>query len=445
MQKDGTKRLKTTGNEFVEDLDEWIETQTSQGNRQISVESVCKNFTGLGGPNDKNYGLSRRMIDIYLLCLVREGKLRIVLSGKGAATAEYIDYTNVADLTFNAALLNSMTKVQRLKAPEGWPVLAPYAAILLDDESLKSIQKDGDIAAALDRLRKWREQRNPEVVALIERLDALMSDIGKTNPVTDCLQSWKAFVSAKIDDTEAISHLLNALDKSFGYTCYAQQEAKMMELDDLATRKKTWQKAEAFGRHDQKIRAAHRYAQLQVKKEGPVGELKEKLRSLGKKLENVNDLMDSEAKLQSQLLDQLDSVQTTYKTRYLQAFDEATGKCEQSRSEIENLTDSRPFRAVAELAKLDALASVDVDQLREEVLAHKDGLFQSSLDRNAVERALKDRPQPEGCSLPVDDAHQLVTEAEEAVERARRVVRSSLVNLASLLRQPALRTLLEQG
>jgi len=28
-------------------------------------------------------------------------------------------------------------------------------------------------------------------------------------------------LSAKIDDTEAISHLLNALDTSFGYTCYA--------------------------------------------------------------------------------------------------------------------------------------------------------------------------------------------------------------------------------
>ena len=226
MKKDGTKQLNTKGNEFVQDLDEWIETQTSQGNRQISVETVCKNFTGLGGPNDKNYGLSRRMIDIYLLCLVREGKLRILLSGKGAATTEYIDYTNIADLTFNAALLNSMTKVQRLKAPEGWPVLAPYAAILLDDESLKTIQKDGDIATALDRLRKWREQRKPEVEALIERLDALMGDIGQPNPVADCLSSWKAFLSAKIDDTEAISHLLNALDTSFGYTCYAQQEVQ---------------------------------------------------------------------------------------------------------------------------------------------------------------------------------------------------------------------------
>ena len=367
------------------------------------------------------------------------------MSGKGAATTEYIDYTNIADLTFNAALLNSMTKVRRLEAPEGWPVLAPYATILLDDESLETIQKDGDIAAALDRLRKWREQRKPEIVTLIERLDALMADIGQPNPVADSLSSWKVFLSAKIDDTNAISHLLNALDMSFGYTCYARQEATTTELDDLATRKKSWEKAEAFCRHDQKIRAAHRYSQLQVKKDGPIGELKDKLRSLGKKLENVSVLMESEAKLQSQLLDLLESVQGTYKIRYLQAFDEVTGKCEQVRSEIDNLPDSGAFQAIAELVKIEALAIADVATLRDEMNASKDGLFQSSLDRNAVERALKERPRPEGCSLRVDDAHRLVAEAEEAVERARKVVRSSLVNLASLLRQPALRSLLEQG
>src|SRR5208282_1479538 len=112
------------------------------------------------------------------------------------------------------------------------------------------------------------------------------------NPVADSLASWLKFFSAKIDDAEAISHLLNALDTSFGYSCYADQEAKAVELDDLATRKKTWEKADAFCSHDQKIRAAHRYSQLKVKKDGPVGELKDKLRGLGKKLENVSILME---------------------------------------------------------------------------------------------------------------------------------------------------------
>jgi hypothetical protein len=444
MKKDGTKQLNTKGNEFVEDLDEWIETQTNQGNQRISLETVCKNFTGLSGPNGKNYGLSRRMIDIYLLCLVREGKLRILMSGKGAAT-ETIDYTNIADQTFNAALLNSMAKVQRLKAPEGWPVLAPFAAILLDNESLKTIQKDGDITAALEKLKKWREDSQPKVKALVEQLDTLMADIQQENPVADSLTSWLKFFSATIDDTEAIAPLLNALDTSFGYSCYADQEAKTTELDDLAARKKTWEKAVAFCRHDQKIRAAYRYSQLTVKEKGPVGELKDKLRILGKKLENVGDLMESEAKLQSQLLDPLEAIQGVYRTRYLQAFDKVTGKCEAVRAEIDNLPDSPQFRAISELVKIDALATVDVATLKGEFVAYKSDLFQSSLDHNAVERALKDRPQPEGCSLHVDEADDLVAAAEAVLEQAKGKVRAALLNVASQLRQPALRSLLEQG
>lgn len=445
MKKDGTKRLNTQGNEFVEDLDEWIETHCGSSSQQITLETIRKNFTGMGGPNDKNYGLSCRMIDIYLLCLAREGKLRIVLSGKGAATAETIDYTNIGDITFNAALLNSMTKVQRLKAPEGWPVLAPYAAILLDDDSLKQIQKDADITAALDRLKKWRDQHKAEMDALIERLDHLMSEIQQTNPVADTLNSWNVFLSAEIDDSDAISHLLNALDTAFGYTCYAQQKSKTTELDDLATRKKTWEKADAFCRHDQRIRAAFRYSQLTVNKSGPLGELRDKLRSLGKKLSNIGDLMESEAKLQSQLLDLLDGIQATYKTRYLQAFDEVTGKCEEVRTEIDSLPDSPTFQAIAELVKIDALGCVNVATLRDHVTGYKDALFQSSLDRNGVDAGLKHRPQPEGCTLHVDDAVRLVTEAEQALENAKTEVHAALLNIASLLRQPALQARLQQG
>jgi hypothetical protein len=338
-----------------------------------------------------------------------------------------------------------MAKVQRLKAPEGWPVLAPFAAILLADDSLKTIQKDGDITAALETLKRWREDSHPKVKALVEQMDLLMADIQQANPGADSLASWLKFLSATVDDADAISHLLNAFDTSFGYSCYADQEAKAIELDDLATRRKTWEKAVAFCRNEQKIRAAYRYSQLKVKEKGPVGELKDKLRNLGKKLENVGELMDSEAKLQSQLLDPLEAIQSVYRTRYLQAFDEVTGRCEAVRTEVDDLADSSQFKAVADLVKIDALAVVEVTRLKEDVVGCKSGLFESSLDHNAVERALKDRPQPEGCSLHVDEADALLAAADEALEQAKGKVQAALLNLATLLRQPALRSLLEQG
>ena len=36
---------------------------------------LYKNFMGVGGPKD--YGLTRRMVQIYLLCLVQQGRVQV--------------------------------------------------------------------------------------------------------------------------------------------------------------------------------------------------------------------------------------------------------------------------------------------------------------------------------------------------------------------------------
>ncbi len=58
---------------------------------------------------------------------------------------------------------------------------------------------------------------------------------------------------------------------------------------------------------------------------------------------------------------------------------------------------------------------------------------------------IRDRPDPEGCSLDVDQADDLIREANEIVEQARSLLRDELISVAGLLRQPALWSLLEQG
>ena len=102
--------------------------------------TIYKNFMGINGPNGINYGLSKRMVQMYLLCLVREGRIRITLSGRNLP-AEVVDYSNIAALDFKVALLDAFDQVQRLKPPEGWEVLAPFAAILLQDDSVKTYGK----------------------------------------------------------------------------------------------------------------------------------------------------------------------------------------------------------------------------------------------------------------------------------------------------------------
>lgn len=444
MKKTGARKLDTAGCEFAEDIEDWIGTQVADGGT-IPVPSLYKNFTGIGGPNGKNYGLSRRIIDIYLLSLVRQGRLRVTLSGKATATAESIDYSNIEEITFNTALLNGMAKVQRLKAPEGWAVLAPYAAVLLGDGSIRNVQQDAEINAAVKKLLEFHAGQKAPVEKLAGRLGDLFADIRQANPVAETMADWKAYFAAEIDRTEPIPHLRHALDQAFRYKVYEDNEARQSEVDDLAHRKLAWERAAAFADHDGEVRAAARYARLQVSPGGVLAELAGKVKALGKTLANLGGLMESEAKLQAQLIDPLNEVRATYQTRYLQAYDNVTGECEAARSEIDGLARSPEMAALEAMATIDALGKIDLTRLKPEVLACKGHLFQTDVDRNEVERALRDRPDPEGCPLQVDRADELIREAKEAAGQARYLVRAELVSVAGLLRQPALWALLEQG
>jgi hypothetical protein len=295
------------------------------------------------------------------------------------------------------------------------------------------------------RLLEFHAAKKLEVAALADRLKDLFDGIRLANPVADTLAEWRAFFEAEIDRSDPIDHLRSALDRAFGYKSYEDREVKQAEVDDLATRKRTWERAAAFAGHDRDVRAASRYPGLRASPGGVLAELAGKIKGLAKALANLDGLMESEAKLQAQLLDPLAEIRATYRTRYLQAYDSVTGRCEAVRSEIDGLIHSPEMRALEALATIDALGKIDVARLKSDVTGFKGRLFQTACDRNDVERTLRDRPDPEGCSLDVDQADDLSREADEAGERARSLVRDELVSVAGLLRQPALWSLLEQG
>ena len=73
------------------------------------------------------------MIQIFLLCLVKEGKVRIGVHSKAGVPGNRIDYSNIGDIDFSAKILDALTEVQKMAQPENWEVLRPYAEKLLDE------------------------------------------------------------------------------------------------------------------------------------------------------------------------------------------------------------------------------------------------------------------------------------------------------------------------
>jgi hypothetical protein len=185
MQRPNDRKLDLNECIYTRDIADWIGEKLGDSGTMPAV-TVYKNFMGVGGPNECNYGLSKRMVQLYLLCLAREGKIRISLSGR-SVPVKAIDYSNIATIEFRTAVLDAFDQVQRLKPPEGWEILAPFAAVLLEDESLRAARQDSQIQEGVRRLLAYKQASVEPTRNLRAGLADLFQEIRHANPLEERL------------------------------------------------------------------------------------------------------------------------------------------------------------------------------------------------------------------------------------------------------------------
>ncbi|MEJ5197882.1 MAG: hypothetical protein WHX53_03065, partial [Anaerolineae bacterium] len=424
----------------------WIERRLGDSGEALPVTAVYKNFMGIGGTDGMNWGLSKRMVQLYLLCLAREGKVRIWLSGRNLP-AETIDYSNMAEMDFRAAVLDAFDRVQRLKPPEGWELLAPYAAVILDDPTVRDAGQDAEIQTSLSRLLRHRQDMLPRLRELNAGLDVLFEDIGRPNPLRERLNAWEAFLAAPVPASDPLPHLLAALDAAFGYRVHAEQSVQQEELDDLTARCAEVKQAELLHRHRDRLRAAARYAACPLPDDPALAGIRATLNRVAAALDRLDELMANETRLHGELLDPATDAIGSYTVRYLQALDQVAAAAEEARGVIAALPETPDYRALARLATLPQLGADPRPELQAHYrgLVEGPGLFPAGVTRATVERALRERPDPDGCPLTLNNAGAWLTRAEEAVCRGRELTRAALLEKARLLHSPMLRERLAQG
>ena len=164
------------------------------------------------------------MVQLYLLCLVREGKLRLSLSGK-SAPVDVLDYTNLAEISFKVPILDSISRVQRLRPPQGWEVLAPFAALLMEDESLRDYTDDESARRGLRAAMDFMNAQRENTTVLVEDVKAVFSVIGVEDSWLSDLERWNKFYQARIDPRDEMAYLRQALHDAFGYATMDQDSA----------------------------------------------------------------------------------------------------------------------------------------------------------------------------------------------------------------------------
>ncbi len=458
MRRPNDRSLDLRECRYTHDLSEWIEEKLGDtGGQSVSAntlpaDTIYKNFMGINGPGGLHYGLSKRMVQMYLLCLVREGQLRISLSGRNLPV-EVIDYSNIAGLDFKVAVLDAFHQVQRLKPPKGWETLAPFAAVLLGDLSLSTVHEDADIQDAIQRLITFKSEQLKPFQGLLTELANLFSEIQQSNPLSERLNAWEKFLNSPVDTTDPIPYLRNGLEKAFGYKIFHEDQVDQADVDDLATRKVEVEQARKLLQYGERLRAAYRYANLELPDDGvqdqalALKSIRSTLDLVRLRLESLSELMTNEARLLSELLEPAAEAIQSYSVRYLQAFDQVVGATEGVRISIHGLTSDLQYVTLSRLERVPQLASGATQALNQrfmEALESPD-LFPAQVTRSLVERELARWPQPAASPLTLENASDWITAAHRCLQDCQTFLQTALLDKAALLFSDALRSRLAQG
>jgi hypothetical protein len=447
MRPPNDKKLDTRDCRYTKDIGGWIEDKLIDSTAAMPVGTIEKNFMGVGGPNSVNYGLSRRMVQLYLLCLVRQGKIRVSLSGR-SAPVEAIDYSNISEIDFKTSVLDGFDQIQRLKPPEGWDILAPFAAILLDDEAVRSAREDEDIQDSIQRLLALRDKKLPDIKGLRKGFEDLFAEIDQLNSMDERFEQWGKFYASHIDLIEPIPYLRNALSKTFSYQSFDDDSVQQDELDDLKARCTELQQAEDFYKHQDRIRAAARYTRLELPDDPVLKAVKVTLNRAKACFKKIDTLIASEAKLRSELLDPMEEAIQSYSVRYLQVYDQVTSRTEESRQGIRDLPGKQEYTAAKRLGSLRQLGAdptPSLNQFFDSYLGADSPLFPADLLRANIERDLRSWPHPPQCPLTFQNADEWLKNAAEALQLCQTTLGEAVKDKAALLHSEALRERLEQG
>lgn len=453
MRRPNDRKLDDTECRYTRAIYDWIEEKLGDATTTLPVETLYKNFMGINGPGGQHYGLSKRMVQLYLLCLVRDGKLRITLSGRNLP-AEAIDYSSLAGIDFKVAVLDAFYQVQRLKPPEGWETLAPFAAVLLDDPSLTTVQEDADIQDAVQRLIAYKREQLKPVQALSGNLDGLFQEIHQPNPLADRIAAWEKFLKSPDDVTEPIPYLRSGLEKAFGYPVYREDRWDQADVDDLATRKAEIGQAQKLLNYSERLKAVYRYTLIDLPEDPALENIGSGFELARLRLGSLKELIDNESRLLSELLEPAEKTIHAYGVRYLQVLDLVIGATEAARNSIRSLSTSAEFLTLVRLEQVPQLAAGGsppaggaAGALSQSFTARIESprLFPAQLTHAQAENQLPYWPQPPGCPLTLDNAQAWIDEANSLLQGCRSDLQSALLGKASLLYSEALRNRLEQG
>lgn len=454
VRRGAERVLDTSANSHVSDILSFIESKSGEGGQAIKIDTLMKNFMGVGGPKGKNYGLSRRMVQIYLLCLVQQGKIRIALGPKSGISSNYIDYSNISNIDFTARVLDSMLELQRLAKPKDWEVLRPYAEKLLGHE-LKNTNDDAIISGYRKELIETFEKERDQSSEVLAKAKELFSLLAANNPYEKEVEQAAAFFANDLRGGKDIEAVLYALDQAFGYRVFQQTSPDQREIDDLANRLDNYRKIKRFLEFDRELETAQIYCSYVLPDQQELSSLKEMQKALSLKLNNLQPYIDSEVKLSSELIGKnppqagesgtLWSFIHEYTVKYATMHDNVMVRIEENRRMIREILQSNEMKALGVLEKIKAIQQNDSVEIKARLQKLSEEIFSCpEQSRSSIDKDLRVKPE-HGCGLSFGSASKHLDFASQKSEEAQRIFDDTINMKMEFFLSPGIKERLRQG
>ena len=452
MRRGAERTLDVSENPYVRDMWAFIDDKLADERQAMKAETLYKNFMGIGGPKD--YGLARRMVQIYLLCLVQAGKVRVALGPRSGLPYASLDAANLASVDFSVRVLDTLTEVQKMAVPEHWEVLRPYAGVLLGEP----IGPDCDDAAItvyrkrLCDLFAAERDAAPRAVAVAP---GLFEALKTANPYAEELAQVATLFATDIAGGDDIYLALHALKVAFGYRAFEDERPEQAETGDLAVRLRNYRDLQRFVGYDAELMTGCAYRDHVLPDMPELRAVRVTQRRVAEKLSRPQPYIDSDVRLRTELIgpatpqpgdaETIWGLVREYTAVYASWHDTAFDRLEDETRRIRALAGGDDLRALRVLEGITALQPATARRLGEALADLERGVFACpSPSRTSIQEGLRRAPVHE-CGLTFANAQEHLQAAQAAAGAARQLLDETLDGKMAVFLNPAIRDRLTQG
>ncbi|MGE5418495.1 MAG: hypothetical protein ACM3N1_00160 [Accumulibacter sp.] len=452
VKRNNENQLDTSENEFILDMWEFIDKNLRDDTQRMKVETIYKNFIGIGGP--KNYGLSKKIVQIYLLCLVRECKIRLHLSAKAGISPLHLDYSNISDTEFNVKALEGLLELQKMAAPQNWEVLRPFAEKLLN-ETIPLSNDEALISPYREKINDLFKVEKEESERLGVKLRSLFEFIQIENIFEAEVQQFITFFNVDLSTVSDIDIVLFKLKEAFNYNAFDTLEVDSREVDDFSQRITKYNNSKKVLKYETEIRVLFRYISFAFPEDSSFKTIRETQKRLKNKTKDFSTYLLSEIKLKTDIIgnipappqekDTLGALIRDYTLLYLIQHDKISQESERVLSAINSLLEGDQFKAfklIEDITVFQPPISGNIISRLKEIAAQIFSCTDSS--RHSVEEELKASPQHK-CGFDIKDTQNKILLISEQLTLAEKFFNEEINKKIEILLNPSVKSKLEQG